>query len=83
MGHRHAAGEGGIWVCDEGGPLRNGDLVVSASRVPGMAMRQPDPHVVGPATAAKVTCDCSFDEPDAVAAAPGVRARLVGCVYRF
>ena len=79
----NAAGEGGIWVCDEGGPLRNGDLLVSASAAPGMAMRQPGPQVVGAATAAKVTCDCGFDEPDAVEAAPGVRARLVGCVYKF
>lgn len=79
----NAAGEGGIWVCDEGGALRNGDLVVSSSRVPGMAMRQPGPHVVCPATAAKLTCDCDFTEPDAIDVENGSRARLVGCVYRF
>ncbi len=78
----NAAGEGGIWVCDEGGPLRNGDLLVSASLAPGMAMRQPGAQLVGPATAAKATCDCRFDEPDAVPV-PGGRARLVGCVYKF
>ena len=79
----NAAGEGGIWVCDEGGPLLNGDLVVSSSRVPGMAMRQPGAQIACPATAAKVTCDCTFGEPDAVDVGNGSRARLVGCVYRF
>lgn len=79
----NAAGEGGIWVCDEGGPLHNGDLVVSSSRVPGMAMRQPGLQVVCPASAAKVTCDCTFDEPDTRDVLDGIRARMVGCVYRF
>ncbi len=35
----NSVGEGGMWVCDEGGPLSNGDLVCSSS-YPGMAMRQ-------------------------------------------
>lgn len=72
----NSAGEGGIWVCDEGGPIRNGDLLVSSSEVRGMAMRQPGPAVVCAATAAKATCDCDFD-------AGLTKTKLIGCVYKF
>jgi hypothetical protein len=71
----NAAGEGGICVCDENGPIRAGDLLVSSGTVPGAAMRQGD-DVVRACTAAKATCDCDF-----LGADPGVR--LVGCVYKF
>jgi hypothetical protein len=54
----NAAGEGAIWVCDAGGPLRNGDLVVS-SHLPGLGMRQHD-DALRSCTVAKVTCDCDF-----------------------
>jgi hypothetical protein len=28
----NGSGEGDIWVCDEGGPCHNGDLLCSSSR---------------------------------------------------
>ena len=54
----NAAGEGIIWVCDAGGPLRNGDLIVS-SDLPGIGMAQSD-DVIRTCSIAKVTCDCDF-----------------------
>ena len=66
----NAAGEGGIWVCDAGGPIRNGDLITT-SDTPGVGMRQAEPWVAAH-TCAKATCDF---------AGPG-RA-LIGCTYRF
>lgn len=68
----NTVGEGGIWVCDEGGDLMNGDLVMSSS-VPGMGCKQED-DVVRSCTVAKVTCDCHFTQT--------VRKMFVGCVYK-
>ncbi len=84
----NAAGEGGIWVCDEGGALRNGDLVTTGSTLHGVGMRQTEAWVAAH-TAAKVTCDCDFERvaPGPVVAVQvgdrNVRACLVGCTYRF
>ena len=86
----NAAGEGALWVCDAGGPVRNGDLVV-ASPVPGLAMRQPD-DVVRASTVGKTTADCDFQAsppwPGARVAwgeqgGTAYRAVLLGCVYRL
>ena len=66
----NSVGEGAMWVCDEGGPLANGDLITSSS-VPGLGCRQAD-GVVRNYTIAKITCDCLFE---------GVRHALVGVVY--
>jgi hypothetical protein len=68
----NSCGEGGIWVCDEGGPCSNGDLLCSSSR-PGYAMRQAV-DVVTNFTCAKVTSDCTF----------GIDGTcFTGCVYKF
>jgi hypothetical protein len=69
----NSVGEGGIWVCDENGPFRNGDLVVSAGRLPGYGCRQDD-DIVRSCTVAKITCDCDFGD--------GMRTAFVGCVYK-
>jgi hypothetical protein len=71
----NAAGEGGILVCDLGGPIRNGDLLTTAGPpYDGAAMRQTEPWV-GAHTVAKATCDCGFED--------GGSERLIGCVYKF
>lgn len=66
----NSCGEGGIWVCDEGGPLQNGDLITTSSR-PGYGCKQDD-DVVRNYTVAKITCDCTFGMHDVA---------FVGCVY--
>lgn len=68
----NSVGEGCVLVCDEGGDLRNGDLIVSSSR-PGIGMRAND-DVVRACTVAKITCDCFFADKN---------ERLVGCIYRM
>ncbi len=81
----NSVGEGCVMVCDEAGDLRNGDLVCTSSHA-GMGMRQGD-DVVRSITVAKVTSDCVFGAgPVRVVSVGGgrtVRARLVGCVYKF
>lgn len=51
----NSAGEGGMWVCNETGEPRNGDLL-ETSTVPGHARRQTD-DVVRASTVAKVAAD--------------------------
>ena len=70
----NSLGEGGIWVCDQGGPILNGDLLTTSSR-DGFAMRQGDDDVVRSYTVAKATCDCAFGDG-------GCRVRFIGCVYK-
>jgi hypothetical protein len=69
----NSVGEGCVLVCDEGGDLRNGDLIVSSSR-PGIGMRAND-DVIRACTVAKITCDCFFGDEK--------KERLVGCIYRM
>ena len=57
----NSLGEGGIWVCDAGGPVRNGDYVTS-SAIPGFGMRQDSADCTN-YTAAKATTDCDFYGP--------------------
>ena len=82
----NAAGEGGVWACDENGPLRNGDLLVTSGALTGVAMRQSD-DVVRSCTVAKITCDCDFEggngSPGPVVQVGFMKACLVGCVYKF
>ena len=69
----NSVGEGGIWVCNENGPIKNGDLLTTSSR-PGLAMRQSHSTYVN-YTVAKSTCDSLF-ETDA-------HAVFIGCTYKF
>jgi hypothetical protein len=68
----NGSGEGCIWVCDEGGPCQNGDLLCSSSR-PGYAMRQAE-GVVTNCTCAKLTSACIFGLDGTC---------FAGCVYKF
>lgn len=55
----NSVGEGGIWVCDQNGSLKNGDLI-TCSDVVGFGMKQDD-DLVRSHTVAKISCDCVFD----------------------
>jgi hypothetical protein len=81
----NSAGEGGIWVSNENGAIRNGDLVTTGSSVPGVAIKQLD-DIVRSYTCAKITCDCDFyDDVPGPVVEYGEHGRmcLLGCVYRF
>jgi predicted acyltransferase (DUF342 family) len=85
----NAVGEGGIWVCDAGGALKNGDLITT-SGVAGYGMKQQD-DMVRSYTVAKITCDCTFDVNSTVYECvefqheDGLfyKKAFVGCVYKF
>lgn len=77
----NSAGEGGVWVSDENGPIRNGDLVTTGSSIPGVAVRQLD-DLVHSYTVAKITCDERFLEGRIVRVGE-VRVCLLGCTYKF
>ena len=55
----NSGGEGGIWVSNYNGTLKNGDLIVS-SPIPGIGMKQDD-DLIHSYTVAKVVMDCNFD----------------------
>lgn len=84
----NSVGEGGIWVCNENGPLRNGDLIVT-SHLSGYGMRQED-DIVRSCTVAKITCDCDFAQPKqtTIVMDDGNNKKeyivaFVGCTYKF
>ena len=55
----NALGEGGLWVCNYNGNLKNGDLITTCS-IPGYGTKQKHKAVLS-YTVAKITCDCAFD----------------------
>jgi hypothetical protein len=57
----NSLGEGGIWVCNENGPLQNGDLITT-SNVPGYGMSQGTGTIMN-YTVGKITIDCDFTAP--------------------
>jgi hypothetical protein len=68
----NGAGEGGILVCNEGGNIKNGDLLCTSSKS-GYAMKQNSVYVSN-STCAKSTCDLDFSLSD---------NDMVGCLYKF
>lgn len=68
----NSVGEGGIWVCDANGPIKNGDLIVT-SDVPGLGQRQED-DILRSYTVAKATCDADFSKSSKA---------FIGCTYKF
>lgn len=56
----NSVGEGGIWICNQNGNFKNGDLIVT-SDVPGYGMVQSD-DVIRTCTVAKITCGCDFEK---------------------
>jgi hypothetical protein len=84
----HAHGEGGIWVCNINGNLRNGDLITS-SGICGYGMRQ-NSDVCHSYTVAKITCDCDFNlRSTAYDCKPFkynnmfLKKAFVGCIFKF
>jgi hypothetical protein len=88
----NSVGEGGIWVCNINGCLKNGDLITS-SQVPGFGMKQDD-DIIHSYTVAKITCDCDFDSqityckwrPTTIEFTHvnvTYKVAFVGCVYKF
>jgi hypothetical protein len=90
----NSVGEGGIWVCNVNGSLKNGDLIV-CSDISGYGMKQND-DIVRSYTVAKITCDCDFEidnkhnndkwKPliikDVINGVEHLTA-FVGCTYKF
>lgn len=88
----NSVGEGGIWVCNKNGSLKNGDLIV-CSGIEGYGMKQDD-DIVRSYTVAKITCDCDFDSLNNSSCwKPLIKKEIydgieyltafVGCVYKF
>jgi hypothetical protein len=84
----NSVGEGGIWVCDIGGNMYNGDYI-SSSSLPGFGMKQTSTFHLN-YTVAKITCDCDFDnipstvkQKEVVYKSKLVKCAFVGCVYKF
>ena len=89
----NSVGEGGIWVCDINGHLRNGDYVTT-SIIPGYGVLQkvheediPD-SIRRNYTVAKITCDCDFDVNSKIYKCETFyhdnimyKKAFVGCVY--
>jgi hypothetical protein len=85
----NSVGEGGIWVCNQNGSFKNGDLIV-CSGLSGYGMKQQD-DIIRSYTVAKITCDCDF-EVDNISKdiwKPTIKKEgdfltaFVGCVYKF
>ena len=58
----NSVGEGGIWVCDFNGILKNGDYITS-SNILGYGMKQND-DLLHNYTVAKIIMDCDFTDPE-------------------
>ena len=69
----NSVGEGCVWVCNQAGDIRNGDLIVTSDS-PGLGMRQDD-DLIHSYTVAKATCDAIFS--------PGITRKFIGCTYKF
>jgi len=90
-------GEGGIWVSNANGKLKNGDYITTSS-IPGYGMRQ-NSYTKYSYTVAKITCDCDFSSCINAQPIKGThpplktkrirykgkeyKASFVGCVYCF
>ena len=55
----NSIGEGGIWVCDEYGPIENGDYITTSGTLHGYGVLQDD-DILHNYTVAKATIDCDF-----------------------
>ena len=78
----NSGGEGAIWVCDQNGPVANGDYLTTSDQV-GLAMQQSD-DVLHNYTVAKATMSCGFildsDDYICVETTAGKKA-FIACTY--
>lgn len=84
----NSVGEGGVWITNANGNLKNGDLITTSS-IPGYGMKQKGKNIMS-YTVGKITCDCSFNlestlyKCEEFAAHGQVYKRaFVGCTYKF
>jgi hypothetical protein len=80
----NSVGEGGIWVCNENGGFKNGDLITTSS-IEGFGMNQQCDYVTS-STVGKITCDCDFlrtDCEEILVCGKIVKIMFVGCIYKF
>lgn len=79
----NSVGEGGIWVCNYSGSFENGDYITT-SPILGLGMNQNDEYLKN-YTVAKITQDCSFDNPDNYVeiefSGSLYKKQFVGCTY--
>ena len=79
----NSLGEGGIWVCNEGGNLENGDYITT-SNIEGLGMKQND-DLLHNYTVAKITQDCDFNDSKKYIefehSGSLYRKQFVGCTY--
>ena len=78
----NSVGEGGIWVCDENGPLENGDYITTSNNE-GYGMKQLlNKDFLMNYTVAKITQDEDFsDMTNGRVLSNGVKCKFVGCTY--
>jgi hypothetical protein len=83
----NAVGEGGMWVTNVNGNLKNGDYITTSS-ITGYGMRQND-DIHRNYTVAKITCDCDFDINSKVYMCEEIIYKntkylkaFVGCIYK-
>ena len=78
----NSAGEGGIWVSNMNGDLKNGDLITTC-KLKGYGMKQDD-DIVRSYTVAKITCDCDFKKSKTISHnSKTYKIEFVGCIYKF
>ena len=76
----NSVGEGGIWVCNENGPLENGDYITTSNNK-GYGMKQND-DLLHNYTVAKITCNEDFsDMTNGRVLSNGIKCKFVGCTY--
>jgi len=55
----NSLGEGAVWVCNENGPIENGDYITTSTQA-GLGMKQDDDNLHN-YSVAKITMDCDFN----------------------
>ncbi len=83
----NSGGEGGIWVSNYNGTIKNGDLITT-SPLPGIGMKQDD-DLIHSYTVAKVVMDCDFnldsdkyESKEVTYNGKSYRMAFLACVYK-
>jgi len=76
----NSVGEGSMWICDENGPIENGDYITTSNNT-GYGMKQDD-DIVHNYTVAKICQDEDFSDMTNGRILPnGVKCKFVGVTY--
>ena len=83
----NSVGEGGIWIANYNGNLKNGDLITTCV-IPGYGSKQKH-YAIASHTIAKITCDCNFNLDSDVYECKEFyyknkkyKKAFVGCIYK-